>query len=67
MLALPEKTSTVNLADLLLAAFQGPALMGIAVMVCDASGRLLLANQIARDILTLGDGLRVDSENLICG
>jgi len=67
MLTLPEKTSTVILADLLLAAFQGPALMGIAVMVCDASGRLLLANQIAHDILTLGDGLRVDSENLICG
>jgi DNA-binding CsgD family transcriptional regulator len=41
--------------------------MGIAVMVCDASGRLLLANQIAHDILALGDGLQVDSDNLICG
>ena len=67
MLTLPEIASAANLNDLLLTAFQAPGQMGIAVIVCDASGHLLLANQMAHVVLALGDGLGIDAENLISG
>jgi len=46
----------------LLAGWQAPDLLGIGVAVCDASCRMLIANQTFLDILSTRDGLCLNSE-----
>jgi hypothetical protein len=46
----------------LLAGWQAPDLLGIGVVVCDASCQMLIANQTALDILSARDGLYLTSE-----
>lgn len=45
----------------LLAGWQAPDLLGIGVVVCDASCQMLIANQTALDILAARDGLWLNS------
>jgi len=53
----PEK-----LERALLAGWQAPDLLGIGVVVCDASCQMLIANQTAVDILAARDGLCLSPE-----
>ena len=46
----------------LLAGWQAPDLLGIGVVVCDASCQMLIANQTALDTLGARDGLCLNSE-----
>jgi hypothetical protein len=46
----------------LLAGWQAPDLLGIGVVVCDASCQMLIANQTALDILAARDGLWLNSD-----
>jgi hypothetical protein len=66
VLKLCEDQATENLDRALLASWQAPDLLGIGVAVCDASGRLLIANQTAIDVLRAQDGLRLSSDGRIC-
>jgi DNA-binding CsgD family transcriptional regulator len=52
--------------DLLLAGFQALDLLGIGLVVCNASGQLLVANQTAEGILDSRDGLELDSDGVLC-
>jgi hypothetical protein len=58
--------STANQNSALLAGWQAPDLLGIGVIVCDASSRLLIANETALDILHAQDGLRLSSDGRLC-
>jgi hypothetical protein len=51
-----------ELSRALLAGWQAPDLLGIGVVVCDASCRMLIANQTALDILAARDGLWLNSD-----
>jgi hypothetical protein len=53
----PEKVDRA-----LLAGWQAPDLLGIGVVVCDASCQMLIANQTAIDILAARDGLCLSPE-----
>lgn len=52
-----ENHSPEKLDRALLAGWQAPDLLGIGVVVCDASCQMLIANQTAIDILSARDGL----------
>jgi len=67
VLRLREDQSTEGLNRALLAGWQAPDLLGIGVIVCDASSRLLIANKTALDILRLQDGLLLSSDGRLCG
>jgi hypothetical protein len=57
-----EDHSPEKLDRALLAGWQAPDLLGIGVVVCDASCQMLIANQTAIDILTARDGLCLSPE-----
>jgi hypothetical protein len=61
-----EDQSTEKLNRALLAGWQAPDLLGIGVIVCDASSRLLIANQTARNILRAQDGLHLSADGRLC-
>jgi len=67
VLKLREDQSTEELNRALLAGWQAPDLLGIGVIVCDASSRLLIANKTALDILRPQDGLLLSSDGRLCG
>ena len=46
----------------LLAGWQAPDLLGIGVVVCDASCQMLIANQTALDIMAARDGVWLNSD-----
>jgi DNA-binding CsgD family transcriptional regulator len=50
-----------NYADLLTVGLEFLDVLSVALTICDSSSRLLHANQIARNMLHSGDGLRIDS------
>lgn len=52
-----KSTATPDRA--LLAGWQAPDLLGIGVVVCDAFGQVLLANETAHDVLRAQDGLQL--------
>jgi hypothetical protein len=52
-----KSTTTPDRA--LLAGWQAPDLLGIGVVVCDAFGQVLLANETAHDVLRAQDGLQL--------
>lgn len=52
-----KSTATPDRA--LLAGWQAPDLLGIGVVVCDAFGQVLLANETAHDVLRAHDGLQL--------
>ena len=52
-----KSTATPDRA--LLAGWQAPDLLGIGVLVCDAFGQVLLANDTAHDVLRAQDGLQL--------
>ena len=52
-----KSTATPDRA--LLAGWQAPDLLGIGVVVCDARGQVLLANETAHDVLRTQDGLQL--------
>ena len=54
--------SAESLDRALLAGWHAPDLLGIGVVVCDASCRMLIANQTALDILAARDGLCLNSD-----
>lgn len=59
-----DSSATLNRA--LLAGWQAPDVLGIGVMVCDASCRVLIANETARRILRGRDGLHLSPDGLLC-
>ena len=65
-MTLREEQSNEKLNRALLAGWQAPDLLGIGVLVCDASSRLLIANQTALDILRAQDGLQLSSDGRLC-
>lgn len=58
--------SDASATRILLAGWQAPDLLGMGVMVCDASGRIWLANQTAQDLLKTGDGVELSLEGRVC-
>jgi hypothetical protein len=66
VLKLREEQATEKLNRALLAGWQAPDLLGIGVIVCDASRRLLIANQTALDVLHAQDGLGLSSDGRLC-
>jgi hypothetical protein len=60
----PNSTADQNSA--LLAGWQAPDLLGIGVIVCDSSSRLLIANETALDILHAQDGLQLSCDGHLC-
>jgi DNA-binding CsgD family transcriptional regulator len=51
--------------DLLMAGFEALDLLNIGLVVCGASGELLVANQAAQEILRTRDGLELDAEGVL--
>jgi DNA-binding CsgD family transcriptional regulator len=51
--------------DLLTAGFEALDLLNIGLVVCGASGELLVANQAAQEILGTRDGLELDAEGVL--
>jgi DNA-binding CsgD family transcriptional regulator len=51
--------------DLLSAGFEALDLLNIGLVVCSASGKLLVANQTADQILRTRDGLELDSDGIV--
>ena len=64
--AASKGTLGVGVKDLLAAGFEALDLLGIGLVVCGASGQMLVANQTAEKILKTRDGLEVDSDGLLC-
>jgi hypothetical protein len=63
---MPHRDSSATLNRALLAGWQAPDMLGIGVMVCDASCRVLIANETARRILRGRDGLHLSADGLLC-
>jgi DNA-binding CsgD family transcriptional regulator len=51
--------------DLLLASFEALDLLDIGLVVCNASGQVLIANQTAGLILSTRDGLEIDRDGML--
>jgi DNA-binding CsgD family transcriptional regulator len=58
--------SSASANHLLLAGWQAPDLLGMGVIVCDPSGRMLVANQAAHAVLKGRDGLQLSLEGRVC-
>jgi hypothetical protein len=63
---LRDHRSTADRNRALLAGWQAPDLLGIGVIVCHASGQLVIANQTAQDILHARDGLQLSADGRLC-
>jgi DNA-binding CsgD family transcriptional regulator len=52
--------------ELIGASFQALDLLNIGLIVCNASGQMLFANQTAETILQSKDGLKISSDGILC-
>ena len=63
----PAMNGGSGVRDLLAAGLEALDLLNIGLVVCSATGHLLVANQTAERVLQAGDGLRLDADGRLEG
>jgi DNA-binding CsgD family transcriptional regulator len=63
--SVPQGLIGTTIEDLLLASFEALDLLDIGLVVCNASGHVLIANQTAGHILRNRDGLEIDRDGML--